>query len=113
MRPIAAARTRAVTNASAPAEPGVGDQQAAVRAHREAPLHAGERLGRAHRDDGDLAAARLDQLERELEAVLVAGVERAVARIADEQVVGPERGGARGVGDELREHGHVHSADAT
>jgi len=76
-------------------------------------LHAGERVGRSHRDDGDLATVRLHQLERELEAELVAGIERSVAGVADEQVVGPERGGSGWVGDELGEHGHVHAADAT
>ena len=84
-----------------------------MRAHRKTALDTGERLGRAHRDDGHLAAARLDELERELEAVLVAGVERAVAGVTDQEVVGSERRGARRVGDEFREHGHVHAADAT
>ena len=82
-------------------------------AHRERALHAGERLLGPHRDDGDLTVARLGQLQRQLEPVLVAGVQRAVAGVANEQVVGPELGRARRVGDELRADGDVHGADAT
>ena len=65
-------------------------------------------MARAGLDYETLAAER-----RDLVSCRIAGIERAVAGVTDQQVVEPERGGARRVGDELRQHGHVHSADAT
>ena len=93
---IAAASARAVSSASAPASCGVGDEDAAVGAHRQAL--ADRVLGplRAHRDEDHLAAVRLLELQALLDAALVAGVEDDLL-VARERVVGLE-GGARSWG---------------
>jgi hypothetical protein len=50
----------------------------------------------------------LDELEGRLDRELVAGIERAVDALADEEVVPPERGRALRFGDVLDEHDDVH-----
>ena len=58
--------------------------------------------------DGDLAAVALDELERQLEAVLVAGVEGALDPAAHQEVIGAERRGPLRVRHVLRADDHVH-----
>ena len=59
--------------------------------HREPALHGRHGDLGPHRYDRDLPAIAFHELERTFEAVLVAGVERAVGTLAHEQVVGSER----------------------
>ena len=106
--PIAAASTRAVTRVSAPRKRVVGHQHPARGPHREPAADGGHGDLGTHRDEHDLAAVALDELQRALEPVLVAGVERSVGAFAHEQMVLAEPGRALRLGNPLDQHGDVH-----
>src|SRR2546429_3952449 len=56
----------------------VGDENASIGAHRQRPSNRVHRLGRAHRDNRDLAGIFFDQLEAGLDTMLIPGVEHKV-----------------------------------
>ncbi len=82
-----------------------------MRSHRERSLDRRDRLVGTHGDGDDVGALGLRQLERELEPVLVAGVERTLGG-ADQPMVGPELRRPLRVRDELREDDDVHGRPA-
>ena len=80
-------------------------------AHRERALDGLSGLLGPHRDDGHVPAVLFGELQRELQAVLVAGVERPVDAASHHEVVRTEVGVP--VGHELRAHDDVHRGQPT
>src|SRR5437763_8242722 len=87
----------------------VGDENAAIGAHRQRPTNCVHRFGRAHRDDRDLAGVFFDELEPGLDTVLIPGVENEVDALPHQALrLRIELAGRVGIGDLLDADEHIH-----
>ncbi len=83
-------------------------------AHRQRPSNCVHRLGRAHRDDRDLAGIFFDELEAGLDPMLIPGVENEVDALPHQAFrLRIELAGRVGIGNLLDAdediHGWLHS----
>ncbi len=86
----------------------IGHEHPARGTHRETAPHRGHGYLGAHRHEHDLAAVAFHELQRALEPVLVARVERTIGALANQQMVLAETGCALWLGNPLDQHGDVH-----